>query len=568
VTRSAIIPALLALVAGSALLAGCPGESKTLPIGGGPPPDTSTAAPKTTSTDWKAALQPQGDAWKKATQTFTFNNGAEPETLDPQIMTGVPEHRLANGLFEGLVSQHPETLQPVPGVAERWDVSADGLVYTFHLRANAMWSDGKPVTARDFHASWERALLPATASQYAYMLYPIKNAERFNKPGEAAPIAFDQVGIEVKDERTLVVTLERPCAYFLDLVAFETLMPVPMEVVKAHGDQWVRPEHIIGNGPFKLSEWLPNQRIVFVKNEHYWDKDFVKLERVVALPYEDMETAFKLYEQNECDWLNDVPIGKIDEIKRRADFYAAPYLGSYFYRLNVTKPPFNDARVRRALSMAIDRETITRDILKVGQVPATWFTPAMPGYQPPAGLPRDAEKAKALLAEAGYPNGEGFPPTELLYNTLESHKLVAENVAQQWKETLGITVSLRNSEWKVYLNDVQHLQYNIARAAWIGDYLDPNTFLDMFVTNGGNNNTGWSHAKYDQLIADASKELDAAKRTAILQEAERILIEQELPIIPVYIYVNKGLLKPTVNGWYENVRDHHPFQYLWMEPAQ
>lgn len=525
--------------------------------------------------DWKQELQPEGDGWKKVPQVFTFNNGAEPETLDPHLMTGVPEHRLANAIFEGLVTQHPETLQPVPGVAERWTVSPDGLTYTFFLRKSAKWSDGKPVTARDFAASWQRVLEPQTASQYAYMLYPVKNAEAFNKQGadlegggKRPAMTFEQVGVQVVDDQTLRVTLERPCAYFLDLVAFETAMPVPVELVKKHGDRWVRPEHLVGNGPFKLAEWLPNQRIVFVKNEHYWDAGFVKLERVVALPHEDMETAFKLYESGQCDWLNDIPLAKIDEAKRRPDAYFAPYLGTYFYRLNVTRKPFDDARVRRALSMCLDREAITRDILKAGQVPATHFTPPMPGYQPPKGLAYDREQARKLLAEAGYPDGKGFPQVELLYNTLEAHKVVAENVVQQWRENLGITVSLRNSEWKVYLNDVQHLQYQIARAAWIGDYLDPNTFLDMFVTGGGNNQTGWSNKRYDELIAQAARELDPQKRAAVFQEAERLLIEQELPIIPVYIYVNKGFRKEKVAGWFENVRDHHPFQYLWIEPTE
>jgi len=218
--------------------------------------------------------------------------------------------------------------------------------------------------------------------------------------------------------------------------------------------------------------------------------------------------------------------------------------------------------------MCIDRQAITRDLLRAGQIPATWFTPAMHGYEPPAGLAYDREEARRLLAEAGFADGKGFPQAELLYNTLEAHKLIAENVVQQWRENLGITVSLRNSEWKVYLNDVQHLQYQIARAAWIGDYVDPNTFLDMFVTGGGNNQTGWSNARYDELIAQAARERDTTKRAAIFVEAEKLLIEQEMPVIPIYIYVKKGLLRDTVGGFYENVRDQHPFQYLYMLPPE
>jgi oligopeptide transport system substrate-binding protein len=538
--------------------------------------------------DWKKALEPESDDWKKVEQTFTFNNGAEPETLDPHTMTGVPEHRLASAIFEGLVSQHPETLAPTPGAAERWEVSKDGLTYTFFLRAGLKWSNGKPLSARDFMASWERVLRPTVASQYSYMLYPIKGAEAYNKqawPKDVAPVTapfvpvekldqsklavkWSDVGVQVKDERTLVITLAHPCAYFLDLVAFETMMPVPLELVTEHGDRWVRAGTIVGNGPFKVEKWEPNQPMVLLKNEHYWDATFVKLTRIEVLPLVDQEVAYKLFQQGKCHWMDDVPIAKIDEVKRLPEYYVAPYLGTYFYRFNCTKKPFDDPRVRKALSISIDREQITRDLLKAGQVPATWFTPAMPGYEPPKGLPYDREAARRLLAEAGYPDGKGFPVTELLYNTLEAHKLVAENVVQQWRENLGITVSLRNSEWKVYLNDVQHLQYQLARAAWIGDYVDPNTFLDMFVTDGGNNQTGWSNKRYDELIAGAAKELDRAKRAKLLQEAEKLLIEQELPIMPVYIYVKKGLLSARVGGFHENVRDQHPLQYLWMEPAE
>jgi oligopeptide transport system substrate-binding protein len=526
--------------------------------------------------DWKKKLEPEGDAWKKVPQEFTWNNGAEPETLDPHVMTGVPEHRLASCIFEGLVGQHPETLQPIPAGAESWEKSADGLVYTFHLRAGAKWSNGKPVTAKDYAASWERVLKPATACQYAYMLYPLKNAEAYNKQGadddkggKRPEVKWESVGVSVKDDRTLVVTLERPCAYFLDLVAFETSFPVPLDLVAEHGDRWVRAEFIVGNGPFKVTEWLPNQHITLVKNEHYWDAATVKLTKVTVLPNPDLEAVYKLFRTGKCDWMDDVPIAKIDEAKQLPEYYVAPYLGSYFYRINVTKKPFDDPRVRKALALSIDRAQITKDLLKAGQVPATWFVPAMHGYTPPKGLAYDRAEARKLLAEAGFPDGKGFPAgVELLYNTLEAHKVIAENVAQQWRENLGITVSLRNSEWKVYLNDVQHLQYGIARAAWIGDYVDPNTFLDMFVTGGGNNQTGWSNKRYDELIAAAGRELDPAKRAQVLVEAEKLLIEQEMPIIPIYIYVKKGLLSPKVCGFYENVRDQHPLQFVWMEPAE
>ncbi|MGE0711076.1 MAG: peptide ABC transporter substrate-binding protein [Planctomycetota bacterium] len=565
---------LVPLVLCAAVMTGCPPpanktaaktDAKTAQTDGEGQKTGDAPADTRKLEDWKAKLQPKGEAWRSVQQVFTFNNGAEPETLDLHLMTGVPENRLATALFEGLVAERPDTLEPIPGVAESWTVSGDGLVYTFKLRADAKWTDGQPVTAKDFRDSWERALLPATACQYAYMLYPVKNAEKFNK-GEVKD--FTQVGAKVVDERTFEVTLGVPCPYFLHLAAFKTLYPVRVDVIKKHGDRWSRPENMVSNGPFKLAEWEANQKIVMVPNEQYWDRPQVRLKKVVALPIEDTETAYKLFGQGQVDWLTSVPTPKIDEVKRLPTYYAMPYLGSYFYRINVTKPPFNDARVRRALVMGFDREIITRDILKGGQVPASWFCPAMLGYQPPKGLGYDREKARALLAEAGFPEGQGFPQVALLYNTNEAHKQVAENIVRQWKENLGITVALRNSEWKVYLSDVDQKNYEIARAGWIGDYVDPNTFLDMFVTDGGNNSTGWSNKEYDALIKQAASTQDMAARFKAFRRAEELLCQEEVPIIPVYIYVNQGLLAEKVAGWYENLLDFHPFHYMWIEPVK
>ena len=557
-------------------LLGCPpandgGDPAPEPNGaGGEGGDGGTGGAPEGLPEWKAELWPKGDAWTQVPQELTFNNGAEPETLDVHLMTGVPEGRIAQGLFECLVEQHPQTLQPVPGVAESWDISGDGTVYTFHIRENAKWSDGQKLTAQHVFASWKRALTPATGCQYGYMFYPIKNAQPFHT-GELGD--FAEVGVEATDEHTLVVTLEAPCPYFLDLVAFRTLAPVPVWVIdelKAAGkeDRWSRPENMVCNGPFVLEEWAPNQKIVMKTNPHYWDTDYVKLTQVTALPYEDVDTAYNLFQEGTCDWNTTVPSAKIDEVQLLPEYFVQPYLGSYFYRVNVTKPPFDDVRVRKALSIGFDRSIITRDVLKAGQIPATSFCPPLPGYTPPKGVGYDRDAARELLAEAGFPEGKGFPTVELLYNSNEDHKKVAESIVQQWKENLGITVSLRNSEWKVYLSDVEELNYAIARAGWIGDYVDPNTFLDMWLKDGGNNNTGWSNPDYTKLIEEAAQGGDPVERMKKFQQAESILIEQEFPIIPVYIYVNQGLLSPKVQGWYENVRDQHPFQYIWIEPVE
>lgn len=515
--------------------------------------------------DWKEGLKPEDDAWKSVDQTFRFNNGTEPETLDLHIMTGVTENRLATALFEGLVSQHPETLDIVPGVAKSWTISADLMTYTFHLRGDSKWTNGSVVEAQDFYDSWKRALQPGFC-QYAYMFFPIKNSEAFAK-GKIKD--FTKVGVKVKDPRTLVVTLGNPCPYFLHLAAFKTLYPVPMETIKQHGDdKWTTVENIVSNGPFRMTEWVANQRITMVPNEHYWDRKNVRLKKLIAYAYTDPETSYKLFRQGKMDWCTTIPTPKVDEIKRLPDYYAQPYLGSYFYRINVEKAPFNDVRVRKALTMGFDREIITRDLLKGGQIPAGYFCPNMLGYKAPKGLRYDRVKAQKLLAAAGFPNGKGFPPIDLLYNTQESHKQVAEAIARQWKENLGITVSLRNNEWKVYLAEVDKRNFHLARGGWIGDYVDPNTFLDLFMTGGGNNNTGWSSKRYDGLIRKAGKSADQKERFKLFFEAEKILVEEEVPIIPVYIYVNQGLLSEKVAGWYENVLDHHTYQYIWMEPVE
>jgi len=532
---------------------------------------------ETFSGRWKKQYEPEDDSWKSVKQELIFNNNSEPETLDPAIMTGVPEHTLALALYEGLTTLDPETLEPRPGVAERWEVAEDGRTYTFHLRDGAKWSNGEPVTAEDYRWSWYRALTEPLCD-YAYMFFYIDGAEDFHtantgalkEGGKALPYEEFQkrVAVEVVDPHTLRLRLKTPTAYFLELCSFETYMPVHRATVEKHGTAWTRPENWVGNGPFRLAEWNPRQNIVFTRNPHYWDHDFVKLTKITALPIEDQDVAYKKFLNGEVHWIRSVPSTRIDDAKHRPEYFVTPYLGTYFYRINVTKEYLKDKRVREALSLAVNRETITRDVLRAGQIPATWYCPAIPSahYEPPAGIPSDPDRARALLAEAGYPGGEGFPKLTLFYNTHEDHKAVAERIAQMWRETLGINVVLQNAEWKVYLREVELLHYDVARAGWIGDYGDPMTFLDMWLKDGGNNNTGWSDPRYDELIRRATFERDLDKRAALLREAEKILVEDEFPIIPIYIYVNQGMKVDALQGWYETVRDLHPFQFMYFEP--
>jgi len=498
-------------------------------------------------------------------KVFRFNNGAEPKTLDPALMTGVPEHRIAMALFEGLVTYHPETLEPAPGVAKSWEVSDDGRTYTFHLR-ESVWSNGNPLTAEDFLYAWRRALAPETAAEYAYQLWYIRNARAYT---EGKLTDFSGVGVRASDAHTIVITLERPTPFFLGLVAFETFMPVHRGCIETRGDRWTRPEHIVSNGPFALEDWRPHDRIVMRRNPRYWDAANVKLDRVVAYAIANENTALLRYKTGGLDWIPALPAPQIPELKKRPDYHKEPYLGTYFYRFNCKRKPFEDPRVRRAFHLALDKAKICTYVLHGEYQPATTFVPPMiPPYKPPDGLATDPEKAAKLLAEAGYPNGKGFPRVTLVYNTTRQNEQISVVAQHMWKKVLGVDVNLVNQEWQVYLDTMRKLDYDIARSAWIGDYMDPNTFLDMFVTDGGNNRTGWSHERYDALIAEAAGTADPKTRTALLREAEEILVVRELPILPVYFYSSLSLRRASVKGFHGNPRNLHPFKYIDVAPAR
>jgi len=375
------------------------------------------------------------------------------------------------------------------------------------------------------------------------------------------------------------VTLDGTKPYFLDILAHQTAMPVHRTSVEQHGDDAFTVGKFVGNGPYVLHSWEPRNRMVMKKTDTYWDAAACKLEWIVSLPIDNLETAYSMYRAGEVDWLMGIPTTKVDEIKLHPDYYVNKYFGTYFYRVNCTNRPhpddssrthpFTDPRVRRALNLAIDKKTICENVLKGGQIPATGYVPpGVVGYPTFQGQPFDREAAKRLLAEAGYPNGKGFPKFEILYNTNEGHKLVAEALAGMWQETLGITVGLANTEWKVYLDQTDRVNYDLSRAGWIGDYMDPNTFMDMWVTGGGNNNTNWSHNEYDDLIARASQEPDPQARMQHFQRAEQILCVEELPILPIYYYVNQGMKHVKVQGVYDNIRDLHPWKAISIAPGQ
>jgi len=627
---------------------------------------------------------------------FRFVN-AEPKNLDPALATGEPEGRILMNVFEGLMRLEAKSLRPIGGVAKSYDLSEDGTRYTFHLRDDARWTDGHPVTSHDFVYSWRRILDPTIAGQYAYILHGIVDARAFNtfgghvkalrgpirealtkliaqSPGGAsardwqtmlsdtqAHSALEQAkdpvlaqrlaqrqgrlskaeledclrrfleqakelerayqsavrhfgkdrGIYAPDDHTFVVELEAPLPFFLEVTTFYPTMPVPRWVVEAPGNanDWFVPEKIVSNGPFVLKSWKVQDRIRLEKSATYWARAETRSNLIDLFPIDSVTTSLNLYLTGQVDWLpKEYPEDLAPRLKQRPDFYAVPGMVVYFYRLNCSRPPFNDKRVREAVNLAIDRKVIAEKVLGRGELPAYHFVPpGMPGYQrPESGIRLDVQRAKELLAEAGYPDGKGLPEIGILFNTVEAHKKIAEVIADQLGRNLNLKVSAYNQEWQSYLETTRNMNYDMARAAWIGDYTDPNTFLDMWITNGGNNETGFASPSYDLLVRAAGniggyldrqaaildvvgdrasiaklfqsssgadsperRRARAELRLRLLAEAESMLVNDEFPIVPIYFYVNSGLLSPKVKGLYPmlelpdgtkapNLQAHHP----------
>lgn len=496
---------------------------------------------------------------------FTFINGAEPESLDPSIVTGQPDGRVCLALFEGLTSRNAAgAIQP--GIAEKWEISPDGKTYTFHLR-EAKWSNGDPVTAYDFEGTWERVLNPNFVSKYAEQLYYLDNGEEY-KLGKVTD--FKQVGVRALNARTLQVRLKNPTPFFLDLCSFTTLLPVHLASIQKWGDDWIKPGKLVSNGAYQLGDWRIDDRIRLRANPNYWRADTVRLKTIDILPTANASTAFNIFYSGKADMIIDkstIPSLLLNEIRQQPYFHANPFLATYFYRFNVTRKPFNDPRVRQALALALDKERIVTRITKAGEQPAGSFTPpGIPGYNPPTGLPYNLARARELLAQAGFPGGKGFPKFSLLYNNSELNKQIALEVQSMWHDALGLNVELRTQEWKVYLSTLDSLDFDVARSSWVGDYNDPNTFLDCYVTGRGNNRTGYSNPEYDRLIAQANSLSDPAKRLALLRQAETLLVERDLPIAPLYYYVGIALYDGNkIGGFVPNVVDEHPLRELYRK---
>lgn len=498
-----------------------------------------------------------------------YSIGTEPSDLDPHIITGLAEAKVIPALFEALVSFDPIDLRPMPALAEKWEISPDGLVYTFHLRSSARWSNGDPVTAQDCVDSWRRVLTPTLAADYAYLFYVLRGAEDFHL-GRTAD--FASVGVAARDERTLVVTLAHPAPYFLQILLNMPWRPVHVRSIAAAGDayrrgsSWTRVGRIVTNGPFVLKEWTPHQRIVVEKSPTYWDRDHVRLNAIHFYPTDSVDAEERGFRAGQLHVTWSLSLSKIAAYRRDqpAVVRVDPYLDTFFFRLNTRKAPLDDERVRRALSLAIDRTAIATKILRGDQQPAPSLVPtAMPGYTPPVRPARDLPAARRLLAEAGFPGGSGLPPLELLYNNNETIRLVAESIQEMWRRDLGVAVTLLNQEYKVVFADRRAGNYQILLSDWVGDYLDATTFLDLWRSDSGNNHTGWSNPAYDELMKRANVTADPAARAALLQQAEVLMLDSA-PIAPIYFNPHVYLLQTSVRGWQPSPMDHIDYRHVWL----
>jgi oligopeptide transport system substrate-binding protein len=501
-----------------------------------------------------------------------YGNGTEPQGLDPHVVTGVPENHIIRALFEGLAVKNPYTLEPEPGVAERWEFSEDGRVVTFHIRHNARWSNGDPVTAHDYVWSWQRALNPVMGNANAYMLYPVKNAQAYASGQLDDP---NELGVKALDAHTLEVTLNEPTPFFLQLMDHYSSFAVHRPTIEKFGKatdrftKWTRAENMVGNGAFRLKQWQLNRRVVVEKSDTYWDADTVKLNGIIYYPTENIVSEERMFRVGQLHYTQSIPLDKLPVYRamENSPLQQEPYIGTYYYLVNTNTPPVDDRRVRRALAMTVDRDTLVNTVLKGSYVAAYAITPpGTLGYQPPKTFSYDIEGARKLLAEAGYPNGEGWPGLEIKYNTSESHRKIAVALQQMWKDALNIDVTIVNEEWKVYLSSTSQGNFQVARRGWIGDYVDPNNFLDLFLTGGGNNLTGFANPEYDRMIQrDAPKAKTREQRFDIFYRAETLLME-DMPFIPIYTYTSKHLIHPSVKGMPPNLMDSMNFKYVWLDP--
>ena len=486
--------------------------------------------------------------------------GGDPETLDVGKMSGQPEGVIAFQIFEGLWMPAQATGPPTYGVAESHTVGEDGKTWTIKLRKDAKWSNGDPVTAKDFEFAWKRVCTPGFDADYAEFMDFIVGARDYRTK---VTEDWATVGIKVPDPYTIVVTLTNPTPFFAELLAFYTFFPVHQATVEKHGDEWTRVENIVSNGPYKLGEYKHQQYLLLDQNRNYHSKGDLKIDETKVFVFKDNNAMLNAFKEGKIDVMaGGIPAGKIPVWRGKSDFRLDPLLGTYYYRVHVNgNAALKKKEVRQALALAIDRDSLANNTMKGLYLPAKGMVPAMDGHTPTIDLKFDPDMARELLAKAGYPEGKGFPETTLLFNTDENHKQLAERIQDMWKRELGVEIKLENKEWKTYLGDIDKLNYQIARAGWIGDYNDPTTFLGIFTTGNGNNDTGWGNETFDGYINGAYAEVDPGKRAEMLRKAEELLIE-EAPVIPIMFYQQATLINPRLVGHKPQNRDVHLVKYM------
>ncbi|MCZ0875048.1 peptide ABC transporter substrate-binding protein [Peribacillus sp. AS_2] len=497
-------------------------------------------------------------------KVLNVNNSSEPGSLHPANAQGTHESWILEHTFEGLTKKTEEG-KIVPGSAESWEISEDGLTWTFKLKDGLKWSNGDPLTANDFEYAWKYALKPETAADYAYQLYYLKGGEAYNsKKGKE-----EDVGVKATDEHTLVVTLEQPTPYFLDLTSFYTFYPINKKVQEENPKWALDAKTHVSNGPFKLTEWKHKESLKIEKNENYYDKDKIKLDAVNFALIEDENTAWQMYQSGELDLAYPLPVDIQGQMVNSDDkeFKMGKELAVYYYNFNTEVKPFNNAKVRKALSMAIERQKITENVAQGGQKPAFGVVP--PGIPDASGdfqentgnlFKEDVKEAKKLLKEGLAEEGmKELPEFSILYNTLDSHKKIAEAVQGMWRDNLGVEVTLENAEFQVKLDREKAGDFEISRAGWVGDYVDPMTFM-LWETDGAYNDAGWSNKEYDNLLKEAKSTMDPKERMDALHKAEKVMID-EMPILPVYFYTKPYMVKSNVTGVYAPINAYPNFIY-------
>lgn len=492
-------------------------------------------------------------------QILRRGNGSELLSLDPHIVTGMPEARVLRALFEGLVALDPVTLNPIPAAAESWERLNEGRLYRFHLDPEGRWSNGDPVTASDFSDSLRRMLTGSLGGPYASQLFIIRNARSYHSGTLEEPASL---GVRAVDRLTLEIELENPVPFFLSLLVNPPWFPVHRPSVESTGEwlsrnsEWIRPGKLVTNGPYQLEEWRLNDFLRITRNPHYRNPGAFPLDEIFFFPISNLYAEERSFLDDLIDITSIVSPQRIRYYLESDDpsvLQVEPDLGVYYLVLNTKIPPLDDPRVRRALGFALHRSSISRDIRKRGEPAAAHFTPpGIGGYQPPPIFREDPEEAAKLLREAGFGPDNPMPELSYLFNTSETHRPIAEAIQAIWQERLGLQIQLVNKEWKSYLSDRQNRKFTIARAGWLGDYLDPDTFLGLWTSESTNNFSGWSHPEYDRLISEASSLPSGSERNQLLAEAETILLE-EAPILPIFFYNRAYLKSPRVENWPSNI---------------